>query len=218
MKRLLILFCLLTCSFRGVTQPNRPDWNIGVNPFSIFEPLSNIGPCAEIRVSPTVGCWSELSYIFRNQYQLNDWQRVRGYRFIFQPRFYLGRGRYFFVAPEFRLKRFNYSITLDFENKQTGDTLNNYFHRATQTQTGGGLVLGMRSWLSRKNNLTMELTGGLGAKNRQISRHHIPAGYSYEIVTGGFGLAPHYEWDNDLAIYFPVSIRLVWKLDRSPGN
>jgi len=199
-------------------QSPSPGWQVGVNPFSIFEPLSNFGPCAEIRVSPTVCFWAEASYIFRNQYDLKDWQRVKGFRFIFQPRFYIGRGRSFFLAPEFRLKRFNYSIALSFENMQTGDTLNNYFHRATQAQTGGGLVLGISRWLSRKNNLTFEMTGGLGAKSRQITRHNIPAGYRFEHGTGGFGLAPHYEWDNDLAIYFPVAIRLVWKPDRSPGK
>lgn len=214
MKHFLILFCLfLNGLFSGSAQEHKPDWLIGVNPFSLFEPLSNIGPCAEVRVSPSVGFWAEASYIFRNQYQLNDWEKVRGNRFIFQPRFYIGKRKFFFVAPEFRLKRFNYTIGLDFVNAQTQDTLKNYIHRATQAQTGGGLVIGFRSWLSRKHNLTMEFTSGLGAKNRQITRKNIPSGYQFEHGWDGFGLAPHYEWDNDVALYIPCSIRLVWKLE-----
>ena len=216
MKHILILiFLLLVGFYRGSAQANKPEWLIGVNPFSLFEPLSNIGPCAEIRVSPSVGFWAEATYIIRSQYQLNDWQKVKGTRFIFQPRFYVGKKKYFFVAPEFRLKRFNYTIGLDFINAQTQDTLQNYLHRATQVQAGGGLVLGFRSWLSRKHNLTMEFTSGLGAKNRQITRKNIPSGYQYEHGWGGFGLAPHYEWDNDVALYFPCSIRLIWKLQTS---
>lgn len=213
-KKLLILSFLLASILPVSSQVSQPGWSLGVNPFSLFEPLANIGPCAELRVSPAVGFWAEASYIFRKQYQLNEWQRVRGVRFQFQPRFYLGKRRVFFIAPEFRLKRFNYSVALDFVNEQTQDTLMNFFHRATQVQTGGGLVMGIRGWLSRRHLLMVELTGGMGAKNRQITRDNIPAGYRYEYTWGGFGLKPHYELDNDVAVFFPCSIRLVWKLNR----
>lgn len=214
MKSKLFLLLLILSFSKLTAQSSAASWSAGVNPFGLFEPLSNIGPCAELRVSPAVGFWAEATYIFRGQYQLNDWQRVRGARFLFQPRFYLGKRRVFFIAPEFRLKRFNYSVGLDFVNAQTQDTLKNYAHRATQVQTGGGLVMGVRGWLSRRHQLMVELTGGLGAKNRQINRQGIPAGYEYEYTWGGFGLKPHYELDNDVAIFIPCSIRLIWKLNK----
>ncbi len=215
MKHFCLIFGLFALFSKAISQEYKPEWNAGVNPLGLFEPLSNIGPCVEIRISPAVGLWTEASYILRSQYQLNSWKKVRGARFIFQPRFYFGRQHVFFIAPELRLKRFNYSVSMNFINKQTQDTLKNYFHRATQVQAGGGLVLGVRTWLSRRQQLAFEFTGGLGVKNRQITRHNIPAGYSYENRTGGFGLAPHYEWDNDAALYIPCSIRLIWKLESS---
>jgi hypothetical protein len=213
-KKFLVLAFLLASILHASSQMNKPGWSIGVNPFSLFEPLSNLGPCAEIRVSPAVGCWAEASYILRSQYQLNDWKQVRGARILLQPRFYFSKRREFFIAPEFRLKWFNYSVGLDFVNDQTRDTLMNYFHRATQVQIGGGLVMGIRGWLSRRHQLMVELTGGLGAKNRQIIRHDIPAGYQFVYNWRGFGLTPHYELDNDVAVFIPGSIRLIWKLNR----
>ncbi len=58
----------------------------------------------------------------------------------------------------------------------------------------------------------MELTAGIGGKQRYIKRKGIPSGYDYTVGSGAFGLAPHYEYNNDGTVYFPLGCRMIWKL------
>jgi hypothetical protein len=212
--RQFVLIILFTGSLSQLdAQQKTPWWSIGVNPLGLAESLSSIGPCAEYRVSPAISFWAEGSYIFHNLYKIANWKNVKGYRFIFQPRIYLGNSRSFFLAPELRIKQFNYHTTLTFINDDMQDTLTGFFHRAHQSQVGGAFVMGVRSWLSKDHKMGAELTMGVGGKVRYIRRRNVPAGYKFEPVTGGWGLAPHYEWDRDGTVYFPLCIRLVWKLN-----
>lgn len=183
---------------------------IGVNPFSPAESMSSIGPCISYRFSSRLELWIEASYIFHNLYKINDWQNLKGYRFIFQPRYYIGSKRGFFITPEFRLKHYTYNTSAQLINDNTNDTLDNYYHKASQYLYGGAVVIGKQFNLSKQKNLFLEATVGLGGKYRTIQRRNIPDGYSYKITTGGFGLAPHYEWDKDGTPYFPLGLRFVW--------
>ena len=58
----------------------------------------------------------------------------------------------------------------------------------------------------------MELTAGIGGKQRYIKRKGIPSGYDYIVGSGGFGLAPHYEYNNDGTVYYPLACRVIWEL------
>ncbi len=213
-KILLVVTCLLFFSVAMNAQKKYPYWSVGFNPFSIGESMSSIGPCAAYRISPRVELWGEASFIFYNLYKLTQWNDLRGYRFIFQPRYYTGKGRNFFVAPEFRLKQFSYNTSLDFIDPAIPDTLKNYAHKSSQVLVGGAFVLGGQVTLSQRHNLFLEITAGVGGKQRYINRKNIPAGYKYEITMGGFGLKPHYDWDNDGTVYFPLGLRLIWKLKK----
>ncbi len=218
MRRVVIILSFLGCFNQAGAQQKTPYWSIGVNPLSMAESLSSIGPCAELRLSPAIGLWAEASYIFHNLYKIAAWKNVKGYRFIFQPRFYLDRNRFFFLAPEFRIKQINYHTSLNLINNNLQDTLFDFFHRAHQSQVGSAITIGGRVWLSKDHKMMAELTVGMGAKMRYINRRNVPAGYKYEPVTGGWGLAPHYEWDKDGTPYIPMGLRLVWKLDEISGK
>ncbi len=211
-KIMLAAFILATQSLEA--QQKFPYWTAGLNPLSLGESLSSIGPCTGYRVTPVMEFWAEGSYIFYNLYKVAGWEKVHGYRFIFQPRFYLGADHRIFLAPELRIKNFSYQVALPLVNPATADTLDDYRHRARQFQLGGALVIGMQICLSGRKQLFLELTAGIGGKERFIKRKNIPAGYVYEPQRGGFGLAPHYEWDQDGTPYVPLGARLIWKLAR----
>lgn len=213
MKMLLFgLMCVLVFASTASAQKKYGYWSIGFNPLSMGESMSSAGPCMAYRISPRVELWGETSFIFYNLYQLTKWQNLKGYRFIFQPRYYTGKKRTFFVTPELRIKQFSYNTALDFINASIPDTLKNYPHKSAQFLIGGALVFGKQFVLSLRHHLFLEITAGVGAKQRYITRKNIPAGYEYKITQGGFGLQPHYEWNNDGTPYFPLGVRLIWKL------
>ena len=214
MKRLLLgIIGVLVFASTVTAQKKYGYWSIGFNPLSMGESMSSVGPCIAYRISPRVELWGETSFIFYNLYQLANWQNLKGYRFIFQPRYYTGKSRSFFITPEFRIKQFSYNTVLDFINASIPDTLKNYAHKSSQLLIGGALVFGKQFILSPHHHLFLEITAGVGGKQRYITRKNIPAGYEYKITPGGFGLKPHYEWDNDGTPYFPMGFRLIWKLN-----
>ncbi|MBI3138984.1 MAG: hypothetical protein HYZ15_10395 [Sphingobacteriales bacterium] len=233
----IILIAFILAMHRSEAQQKSPYWTAGFNPLGPVESLSSLGPCVGYRISPAFGFWTEGTYIFHNLYKIAGWEKVRGYRFLFQPRFYSGgkshsgrrkkvarslfQPRFYsggeqriFLTPELRIKNFSYQAVLPFINKATGDTLQQYRHRASQFQLGGALVLGVQTRLPGRRNFFLELTAGIGGKLRYIKRKNIPAGYAVELQQRGFGLAPHYEWDNDSTPYVPLGLRLTWELAR----
>ncbi len=213
MKIIAVIFFAFLFSTANA-QTKYPYWSVGVNPMSLGESMASIGPCAAYRLSPGIELWAEVSYIYNNLYKINDWKNLHGYRFIFQPRFYSGSNKSFFITPEFRLKQYSYNGSGTFINAASFDTLNSYPHRASQILVGGAIVFGTQTSLSRRNNLFLEITAGIGGKLRSIKRKNIPSGYKYYLQTGGFGLAPHYEWHNDGTPYFPLGFRLIWRIGK----
>lgn len=211
MRRLILLPLLILSVFAGAQKGDRY-WSIGINPFGVGESMSSLGPCTAFRFSPGFELWAEGSYIFHNLYNIHDWKNMSGYRLIFQPRYYVGKDRTLFITPEFRLKQFSYTTATPFVNKATNDTLYDYTHRASQVLIGGAFVIGSQFVLSERKKIFLEVTAGLGGKLRFINRKNIPEGYEYEVQSGGFGLAPHYNWDNDGTPYFPLGLRLMWRL------
>lgn len=212
MRITCLVLWLFLCAGPAGAQTFKPVWSVGVNPFSVGESLSSLGPSVALRVSPGIELWSEGSFIFHNLYDIAGWDHVKGYRFIFQPRLFMGTTRRFFLAPELRIKSFSYGISLPFINESAQDTLDGYYHRANQFQIGGALVMGIRTVLSEKHRLFMDMTAGIGGRQRFIRRKGIPAGYSFTPTTGGWGLAPHYEWHMDGILYLPIGLRLTWLL------
>ncbi|MEJ7627264.1 MAG: DUF3575 domain-containing protein [Ferruginibacter sp.] len=203
---IIILFYFLTAESQEVNT-----WHISFNPLNLAEPQVSIGTGFEYRFLNRFGLWSEVSVILFNSYLNKEWSKLNGFRFIFQPRYYTGDARSFFITPELRLKGFNYHTTGNFINPAIADTLNlNY--KASQMLIGGAIVFGKKINLSANKKLVLEITAGIGAKHRSIKRKDIPAGYTYLFLENAFGLAPHTNYDNDGTPYFPAGLRLFWQL------
>ena len=111
--------------------------------------------------------WAEASYIFANSYMPNQWKNMKGMRFILQPRYYMGKSKGWFIAPEFRIKFYSFNNELDFINSTTADTLHAFPFRERQLLIGT-LVVGKQYILSKRKGLYLELTACLGAKHRLI--------------------------------------------------
>ena len=122
-----------------------------------------MGPCFSYHLSPSFEFWSEVSYVFGGPDRIEDWKRLSGFRFILQARYYPGKRKTFFIAPEFRLKHYTYNSTASFLNTTTSDTLNTYPFHGSQWLTGGALVFGNQFVLSRRHQLYLEVTIGAGS-------------------------------------------------------
>ncbi len=191
-----------------------PGWYAGVNPLSMAEPQTSVGPAFERRFSERIGVWGEVSYLFYNAYLNVDRKKLQGFRIIFQPRLYTSRRRTFFITPEIRLKNFSYKTGGTFINNVTADTLLNFNHKVNQFLIGGAFVMGKQFVLNRSNGFTLELTAGIGGRHRFINRKNTPAGYNYFQPKRAFGLSPDYESDNIGGPYFPLGIRFMWRIGK----
>lgn len=216
MRKIYLLPLLLLFCTQIHAQSKRSYWSVGVNPFGFIEIFPTIGPCLSYRLSPRFELWSEGSYVFNGSYKVTNWKNLKGFRFIFQPRFYTDRSKTFFIAPEFRLRHYSYNATASFINSTTSDILNDYPYKGAQLLVGGALVIGDQTVLSRRRHLYLEVTAGIGARQRHIKRNNVPAGYSYYhyVRPFSFNLFSFYEDNNIMEPYAPLGFRLLWKLNR----
>lgn len=211
MKRvyLLPLFFLYTAV---CGQAIYPRWNVGVNPLSVIESMPSIGPCVSYRFSQKLEAWGETSVIFGNLYAKSLGTNVSGYRFIVQPRFYPGKKHLFFIAVEFRLKQYSYNSSGTFINHSTNATLQNFPYKASQVLPGWAFVFGKQMIMSQNHHLYLDLTVGFGSKQRNITIKNKPAGYEYNYVSPR-SYVPQYGANNTESVYFPVGVRLMWRLN-----
>jgi len=141
MRKFFVLSILLFY-LQTKAQTKKPYWSAGVNPLGIIEVIPAVGPCFSYHLSPSFEFWSEASYLFGGPDRIEDWKRLSGFRIIMQARYYPGKRKTFFIAPEFRLKHYTYNSTASFLNTTISDTLNNYPFHGSQWLTGGALVFG----------------------------------------------------------------------------
>lgn len=212
MKKLYFLF-LVFCFYYSSAQLSKSYWSVGINPLGLVEPMPLIGPSVSYRFSPRIELWAEASYIFSNLYIFPDWRRVRGYRFILQPRFYPGRNHLFFVAAEFRLKHFTYKTYDNFINPSSLDTLNNFHYKGSQILPGGAVLIGKTISLDQKDRLFLEMTFGLGSKLRKVKFENVPAGFVRAYYQKKYSLNVEYDVNNAHLFYMPLGLRIMWKLN-----
>ena len=195
------------------SQKKSPSLRIGINPLSLAESQLSIGPCISYRVSDRFQLWTEASYIFANSYMPAEWKKMKGFRFIFQPRYFTGHQRSFFIAPEFRIKAFQFNNRLNVINQFTQDTLYKYHLRERQQLIGGALVFGKIFTLSKKKGIQLEVTMGFGEKRRLIKYFQLPEGYAVQDMRGSdIAISPGYESHNDHVVYFPMAGRILWEI------
>lgn len=211
MKKFCLIILLLIYFSNGYSQQADHYWSIGINPLSFAESQLSIGPCIGYRLNKRIEFWTEASYIFSNSYMPKEWKKMQGFRFVLQPRYFINYDKTFFITPEFRFKSYSFNNRLTFINSSIHDTLNNFPFRETQTLIGGALVFGRKYNISRKHNVIMEFTFGLGSKTRNIKRKNVPAGYEYNTsIYQRDGLYVSYEIDKQAVIYIPLCTRFIW--------
>ncbi len=184
-------------------------WRAGINLLSLGEPQTAFSLTAEYRFRNNISVWTELSYIFNDAYISNNWSSLRGFRCIIQPRYFCTPSRQFFIAPELRVKNFNYNTTANFINTANPDTLNNFPTRVRHHTIGGAIVVGRQFQIHE--HFMMELSGGIGIRKRKVM-YKEPKDYFVEIPETRFGLSPKYPQSLSLP-YFPVGVRFVWSFD-----
>ncbi len=185
--------------------------SVGVNPLSIAESEFSAGPCAGFRFNDRFGVWTEVSYIFGNSYMPKNWKHLRGMRFIFQPRFYTSKQT--FIATEFRYKNYSFNNTGLLINRSTADSITDLPYKENQMLIGGAFLVGHQIYFSKQKRMFLEITFGIGAKDRRIKRTGIPQGYKIDQpvrVDGGFSI--NYEEELKGRVYVPFGLRFMWSI------
>lgn len=142
MKILLLIASLFLFINLFAQNKFKNEFSIGTNPLSLAEPHMGIGLSINNRFNKKVAVWGEISYFFDAKYIINNWKSFKGYRLIFQPRYFLNTKKTIFVAPEFRYKNLNFDSKLNYLNIATKDTLRNFITAESQKIIGGAILIG----------------------------------------------------------------------------
>ena len=203
------------------------------NPFGLLESQMAIGAGAGSRFSERSEVFAELSYLgnhpFYKYTTLNFYHGARllaQYRYHFlqrwKPLINLGRftkaqreaarKRQDFIGLEFRFKPARFSAYGTFINTAIPDTLNKFNYIANLQSIGGAIIFGSTYKLSANGNLMLEITAGIGARQKFVQYKNVPEGYKVS-------LPPPREWNfipeiNDPVgvPYLPCTIRLRYNI------
>ena len=187
-------------------------WILTFNPLGLMELPLALGAGIGYRLDKRWELWSETSLI-RNGLarEISD---VHGIRQTLQlKRFFNNKGQNFFLAAEIRYKSFNYRDTLSFYNPASGDTLMNTPFHAHQYFWGAALQVGGRWKMSRSGRFQVEITAGMGIKNKVIDRDGIGSGYkqidrAIDINVWDMMATP------GITVYFPGSARIIYTIGK----
>lgn len=188
------------------------------NPLALAEPQAAAGLGFCNTVTARSGYFTELSYIFKAPFYGGADPVTGGYRWLLQYRYSLlnYHRRDYFWGAEFRLKGYGFTGTNTFINKITSDTLNRYNYKAHATSVGGALLFGTIFNLSKSRRWQMEITAGIGAKQKFVKYKNLPEGY--ELYVPPFNRKPDAlgppEIDEAVGMpYFPCALRLRYVID-----
>ena len=198
---------------------------LSFNPFGLIEPQMAAGLGFGSRFSLRSEYFGELSYLSKNPIYHASIHSFKGIRFIAQYRYhFLQRWKNLgfrskekiarlnpFVGFEFRLKRFEFSDKADFVNNSVNDTLWNFLYAARATSLGGAIVFGHSYEMSKNGKWKIELTAGIGVKQKEVKFVSPPSGYEVMDLRK-FVLAPD-SYESVSTPYFPFTIRLRYLIN-----
>jgi hypothetical protein len=240
MKSYLLLF-LMFVSVPIFSQFNKNKLNAGfdekekyfsLNFFSVAEPMFTLGPSYGCRFSERSEYFFEAAYVAKSPFY--DWQdisRLHGARILAQYRYHflqqwrplinfggLGNQRRKekhqpFIGIEFRYKPFSFSSKGNFVNLSLHDTLYHVSFNANTNTYGGALIFGGTFNLSSDEKWKLELTAGIGGKQRNVNLKTIPAGYEvYRVLPKDGPILPLLQEETG-APYFPCTLRLRYVIN-----
>jgi hypothetical protein len=191
---------------------------ITFNPLSIAEPQAAAGLGFTNSITARSGYFTELSYIFKAPFYGGADPITGGCRWLLQYRYNLLKKRRwdYFWGAEFRLKGYGFTGTNAFVNKAINDTLNKYNYKANATSVGGAVLFGAIFNLSKNSRWQMEMTFGIGAKQKLVKYKNLPEGY--ELYVPPFYRKPDVLGPPDIneAVgmpYLPLAIRVRYQIN-----
>ncbi len=199
------------------------------NPFGLAEPQIAIGAGFGNRFSERGEYFAELSYIAKTPFYDYQANSLHGFRFLSQYRYhFLGTGRPLinsgfkmernkkqnrFIGAEFRLKMYNFSGKNTFVNDTNSDTIRSISYNAKAISLGGAILFGSTYNISKSGNWKIEITAGIGAKQKFVNFRGVLKDYEIIINRKPDGLAPPYIYEAVGMPYLPCCIRLKYMIE-----
>jgi hypothetical protein len=196
------------------------------NPFALAEPQIAIGAGFGNRFSERSEYFTELSYIAKTPFYDYQANSLHGFRFLSQYRYhFFGTGKPLinlglrkerktkqnrFIGAEFRLKMYNFSGKNTFVNNISNDTLRSISYNANAISLGGAILFGRTYTISKSGNWKIEITSGIGAKQKLVNFKGNLKDYEIIIQRRFDGWAPPYIYEAVGMPYLPCSIRLKY--------
>jgi len=238
MKKFILLLFVLLCfkvnaqQIKGISTKQRfteREKYFSFNPLALAEPQMAIGAGFGNRFSERSEYFTELSYLFKTPFYSYQANSLKGVRFLSQYRYhFFGTGRPLinsgfkkerktkhnrFIGAEFRLKMYNFSGKNTFVNNNSHDTIINISYKANAVSLGGAIVFGSTYNISKSGKLKIEITAGIGAKQKFVHFKDIVKDYEIIIQRKPDGLAPPYIYEAVGMPYIPCTIRLRYLID-----
>lgn len=219
-KNLVIFFCLLNLfaaaqskkqktAAQGFTKSEK---YFSFNPLGLAEPQMAIGAGFGYRFSERSEYFTELSYLLKTPFYSYQANSLKGFRFLGQYRYHLQKKNNWFIGAEFRLKMYEFTGNNTFVNNTSQDTLKSVSYNANAVSLGGAFVFGNTFNISKNGMWKIEITAGIGAKQKLVS--FTGALKEYEIIINRKldGLAPPYVFEAVGMPYIPCTIRLKYHI------
>jgi hypothetical protein len=238
MRYLLLSFCFLTHGLLySQVEKNRikekMDYRekyISLNTLSIAEPQFALGPSFGIRFTKRSEVFAEAAYVAQSPfYGINQYTKLRGARLLLEYRYMFslhtwpffswisprkGNKSNTFIGVHGMMKPVTFNAKTDFVNNNSADTLQRYPFEANAVTFGAAIVFGGVINLSSDKKWKLELSVGVGGKDRKVRLKSIPDGYKLKEDLGRrewIYIAPLYEESS--GVYTPVGIRLRYTFD-----
>jgi hypothetical protein len=187
------------------------------NALALAEPQAAAGLGFSNNVTARSGYFTELSYIFKAPFYRGADPVTGGYRWLLQYRYspLKNHRRNYFWGAEFRLKGYGFTGKNTFINKASNDTLSRFSYKANATSAGGAVLFGAIFNLTKSSLWKMEMTAGIGAKQKFVKYKNLPEGY--ELYVSPFNRKPDAlrppEIDEAVGMpYFPIAIRVRYHI------
>ncbi len=182
-------------------------WTLSFNPLGLLELPAAVGVGIGYRLSDKVEIGSETSLLRNGPLPVGS--SLTGIRQIVQLKRFMDKNHHFFLAGEIRYKSFSFLDSNDLINPVTRDTLSGIHYRTHISFVGAAFQFGTRLPLSTNGRFQLEITAGLGIKQKTIGRKGIPVEYQNLYHSIDLNV-----WDlmytPGTTIYFPGSIRFVY--------
>lgn len=223
MKKIFVIFlCLLNLFAAAQSKKNKTatqglakgEKYFSFNPFGLAEPQMAIGAGFGCRFSERSEYFTELSYLLKTPFYSYQANSLKGFRFLGQYRYhFLRTNTNRFIGAEFRLKMYDFTGNNTFVNNTSHDTLKSVSYNANAISLGGAIVFGNTYNISKNGRWKIEITAGIGAKQKLVNFKGALKEYEVIIRRKLDGLAPPYIFEAVGMPYIPCTIRLKYLIN-----